>query len=353
MMLKKILFLLMLLLLPQIVLGQDDVTTVPDLTGLSVPAAAALLNRNALLLGAQENVAWTAESGLPENRISAQSVAAGESVARGTAIDITVLRSNNMTLIYDDNDLTLVNRSGGALGLNGVSFITVESTTPASFSAARWGGSLDAGNCGQLWSVGRTNAKDVEGCAEISWLTTNNTAEHFWTALNGVTSFSVTQNGIIRAQCPAAQAGTAPITCDFFLDAGSAGETIPYVYMAYTTSQWIIMNNSTDQWLPLTDVVLVNTAGAGPQLTNDSAYTIPPEYGLTRLLAPGQCILVVGSEVPVEPPLPCDVIAAFVYPSAGTYFWLLDFTVDGVTDDQLHTCTAPVEGRLTLCIMPR
>jgi hypothetical protein len=352
-MLKKMFFLLILLVLPQMTWAQDETTIVPDLTGLNVPAAAALLNRNALVLGAQENIPWTAESGLPENSISVQAVAAGESVARGTAIDITVLRSNNMTLIYDDNDVTLVNRSGGVLTLNGVVFSTVEGTGAASFNGNRWGGSLGAGSCGQLWSVGRNGAKDVEGCAAINWMTTNNTAEHFWTALNGVTSFAVLQNGIVRTQCPAAQAATEPISCEFFLDAATVGETLPYVYVAYTTDRLIMMNNSTDKWLPLTDVVIANEAGFTSTFNDGSAYTIPPVYGTISLLAPGQCILVVGAGVSTEPPQPCDVIATYIYPSLTTYFWQINFTVDGVTDDQIHSCSAAVEGRLTLCIMPR
>jgi hypothetical protein len=352
-MLKKLFLLVIVFVLPQMTWAQDETTIVPDLTGLNVPSAAALLNRNALVLGAQENVAWTADSGLPENSVSVQSVAAGESVARGTAIDITVLRSNNMTLIYDDNDITLVNRSGGVLTLGGVVFSTVEGTTAASFNAGRWGGSLDADGCGQLWSVGRTGAKDIEGCASINWMTTNNTAEHFWTALNGVTTFAVLQNSVVRTQCPAAQAGAEPISCEFFLDAATVGETTPYVYFAYTTDRFVVMNNSTDKWMPMTDVVVANTAGFSGTFTNDAAFTIPPEYGTTSLLAPGQCILIVGAGADAEPPQPCDVIATYIYASATTYFWQVDFTIDGVTDDQLHTCSAAVEGRLTLCIMPR
>ncbi|MFN8371399.1 MAG: PASTA domain-containing protein [Anaerolineae bacterium] len=352
-MLKKSILLLVLVFFPQWVWGQEAVTTVPDLTGLSVPAAAALLNQHDLLLGVQQNIPWTAESGLPENSISAQSAAPGESVARGTAVDVTVLRSDNMTLIYDDNDITLINRSGGTLDLNGVVFSTLESSTAASFNAARWGSLLSAEGCGQLWSVGRTSPKDIEGCTSMNWLTTNNTGEHFWTVLNGVVSFSVTQNGVARAQCPAAQAGTEPITCDFFLDAASVGETIPYIYMAYTPTQFIVLNNSTDKWLPLLNITLANASGFSSPLGLATGWTVASEFARPDLLAPGQCLLVVGAGVPLEPPQPCTPILTYAYPTAGNYFWAQDFTVDGVTDDQTHTCAAAVEGRLTLCLMPR
>jgi hypothetical protein len=105
--------------------------------------------------------------------------------------------------------------------------------------------------------------------------------------------------------------------------------------------------------MPLTDVVIANSAGFSGTFANDAAFTIPPEYATTSLLAPGQCILIVGAGADAEAPQPCDVIATFIYPSVTTYFWQVDFTIDGVTDDQLHTCSAAVEGRLTLCIMPR
>jgi hypothetical protein len=202
--------------------------------------------------------------------------------------------------------------------------------------------------------VGRTGAKDVEGCESINWLTTNQSAQHFWTALNGVASFSVSQNGILRAECPAAQAGTEPITCDFFMEAAGAIEAIPYIYMVYTTTSFVILNNSNDKWLPLTGLVM--ELGSGGTLTinpDPTAYTISSGFGRPDLLAPGQCLLIVGFEVPVEPPQPCDIVVAFVYPAAGGYFWLQDFFIDGVTDDQQHRCTAAVERRMTICIMPR
>src|SRR5690348_12468683 len=91
------------------VYAQD--AAVPDLTGLNVPEAAALLNKNGFALGAENNVGWTADSGQEQNTIKGQSVAAGQTAAPGSAIDVTVLRSPNAMLIYDDNDLSLVNKT--------------------------------------------------------------------------------------------------------------------------------------------------------------------------------------------------------------------------------------------------
>ncbi|NWF67949.1 MAG: PASTA domain-containing protein [Chloroflexi bacterium] len=355
----KFTFLICLLLFcfPLVVLAQDATpvpnVSVPDLTGLSVPAAAALLNRSQLNLGAQSDEAWVEGSGLPQNTISAQSLAAGSSVPAGSAVDVTVLRSANMTLIYDDNDITLINRSGGVLTLAGVVFSTVESSSGASFNAARWTGALNAGDCGQLWSVGRTEPKAIEGCDALNWLTTNNSAEHFWTALNGVASFSVSQDGIQRAVCPAAEAGAAPITCDFFLAAAGAEEAVPYIYLAYSDQQLLILNRASDGWMVLEGVLFTYgtfTYNVGAA----SAWPTPPQFGQVNRLAPGQCLMYyVGAYQP--PAQPCDVITSYDISFAGAQpFWLVGtVTVDGVTDDQLHVCPPATPGRLTICIMPR
>src|SRR5215468_6303228 len=92
--------------------AQDDMVTVPDIMGKAAPNAAALLNRAGLNLGTETRGLWTASSGLPQNSVSAQSVAAGTQAKRGSTIDITVLRAPNVILIYDDKTLTLVNQTG-------------------------------------------------------------------------------------------------------------------------------------------------------------------------------------------------------------------------------------------------
>src|SRR5690606_24498911 len=99
--------------------------------------AAATLNRAGLKLGAEHNVEWTAESGQERNRVGGQSLAPGASVEQGTVIDITVLRAPNAALIYDDNDLTLVNLVGGNININNLTFNAVDGSG-ASFAASRW-----------------------------------------------------------------------------------------------------------------------------------------------------------------------------------------------------------------------
>jgi beta-lactam-binding protein with PASTA domain len=89
------------------VLGQDQTATVPDITGLPVPQAVAALNRSGLVLGTQTPFEGTTDQAL--GSIVSQSVAAGSTATYGSAVDITLVQAPNARLIYDDNDITLVN----------------------------------------------------------------------------------------------------------------------------------------------------------------------------------------------------------------------------------------------------
>src|SRR5215216_3034771 len=159
---------------------QAQTPAVPNLIGLNIPQAAAALNQVGLALGNQTSEPWTEAAGVPQNTISVQSVPAGQPATAGAPVDVTVLRSPNVSLSYDDNDFTLINNTGGSIDFNGLVFGSADGT-PAAFSATRWAGSLDSAGCAQVWSVIRSVPKDLAGCARINhWLTTNNSAEYFW-----------------------------------------------------------------------------------------------------------------------------------------------------------------------------
>ena len=134
------LILLFALILP--VYAQE--TTVPDLTGLRVPQAAAELNRSGLRLGRQEAQPMTAADSVTPNTVAGQSVAAGELVASGTTVDIRVWSAANITLIYDDNDLTMLNLTGGNLNLGNISYNSPDGTHR--FTAKNSRGSLEIGD---------------------------------------------------------------------------------------------------------------------------------------------------------------------------------------------------------------
>lgn len=338
----------------QIAFAQES-AVVPDVTGFSVPQAAALLNRSSINLGNQSNQLWSETSGLAQNTIGSQSIPAGQNVAPGTAVDVTVLRSPNVSLIFDDNDLTLINRTGGSIDLNSIVFQSLDGSAAATFEARRWrADALPNGECAQIWSVGRGNPKEVEGCAEIeTWLTTNDPVEHFWTGINGVTRFSVQQNGVERAVCI-----IVDLRCDFYVTAiGISDDITQYVYFAYTADQLVVVNKSENSWMALDRVQIVNNAPAVAGSTfafgDPNVFTARPVVGRTNLLAPGQCLLYTNS-APQTDALPenCDVIARLDL-TPDVVFWSAPFGVDSVTDDKEHACPGATESKLTVCVMPR
>jgi PASTA domain len=349
----RTLFILILVLsIADIVFAQDS-APVPDLTGLSVPEAAAALNRVGLALGVETGEAWTAESGLEQNSVKAQSIPAGQTAARATTVDITVLRSPNVILIYDDNDLTLVNKTGAPLDLTGLFFNTLDGAA-AGMAAARWAPSLRDQQCTQVWSIGRNGPKGLDECSTVqNWLVTTSGGEHFWTGAGGTTRFAVTQNGIQRMTCAVANPGR----CEFYLSGGSGGETTEYVYFAYTPERLAIINQSTDRWMVLAGFTVYNNfvpqAGLPVPVADPTLYggNVNPVARLNQL-APGQCVLFTNSAPDsATPPQPCDVIARLdIGPQV--IFWGAAFEMDSA-DGQRHNCPAATAGRLTICVMPR
>lgn len=335
--------------------AQDQTVTVPDLTGLNVPQAAAALNQAGLRLGSETAFGWTEASGLPANTITEQSIAAGESTTFGATVDITVLRANNATLVYDDNDITLINQSGGTIALGSIALNSVGGNSTASFSAARWGGSLGPGDCGQLWSVGRTGAKDVDGCTGSTlWLTTNDTNQHFWTGANGATQFNILQNGIERGLCTI----SVPGTCSFFLESSGSLETTGYVYIAYSQQDnWVIYNNSEDRFMSLRGVIFSNstTSDIGEILPESVAQSDHPDQvvGDVTLLAPNQCIFFRSPTSQAEnPPISCDTIVTYTLDFAALISRDQPLYITAPSDGERRMCPPYTPERLTVCILP-
>jgi hypothetical protein len=337
----------------------QETITVPDLTGLNVPQAAAALNRLGLRLGTQEAQPMTAADSATPNTVAGQSIAAGASAAAGASIDIRVWSAANISLIYDDNDLTMINRTGGNLNLGNISFNSLDGSHR--FTANNWRASMEIGDCAQIWSIARREPKDMEGCSEaMYWRTTNDPNEHFWTQTAGVDSFVVVQDGIDRASCEAAPINSqdSPLHCDFFVvSSAENAETTPYIYMAYTTDRFAVINNSDDAWMPLTSN-LYNfnpraQQGASLNISDPALFHNPEIVADFRRLAPQQCLMFTISPLTdAEPPQPCDLIAQRDL-SADVAFWTAPFEVDTPTIAGRSQCPAATEGRLTLCILPR
>lgn len=340
---------------------QETPASIPDLIGMNIAQATAALNRVGMKLGNQLSEPWTELAGIPPNTISAQAIPVGEAPVAGGSVDVLLVRTPNVRLVYDENDFTLINNTGSELNFNGLAFGVAEGTTPAAFAAARWRGSLPAGGCAQMWSVLRSIPKDVEGCERIGvWLTTNNTAEHFWTGLNSVSRFKVVQEGVERATCPAAPAGSAPMSCDVFLPADLTGDITAYLYFAYTPDRLIIYNQSEAQFMPLSGARLVNrNPNLRPpnqefNLGDTRLYTLLNPVTNISQLAPGQCILFTNSSaIPAtETPEPCDVIGRFDI-DPNLIFWATNFDLISPTSGDSSTCNAASAAQVTVCLAPR
>ncbi len=359
------LLMLMLMFNIQILSAQEPpaVPTVPDVTGMNVPQAAAALNLVGMALGNEIHALRPPESAVPVDTITQQSVAAGTPVTAGQAVDVTILHDPNVTLIYDDNDLTMINRASSRINLDEVTFNSVQAAQPAFFHAARWSGRVGAGNCTQVWAVNRGSSKSVAGCGSIErWMTTNNRAEHFWTTTSGVQTFNVVQAGIERAICEAAPPGSEaqPRTCELYLEpAGTSNDlNAGFVYFAYTTDKFLIMNRTTDKWMRLNRSILhiINPAdGVGRayfDLGDANTFGNPQIVAVLQRPAPGQCLLYVrGGTEDYTPPQPCHVIA--VRPFEAKVFWDYPFELESVDDGKRRLCTAAVPDKLTICILPR
>lgn len=341
--------------------AQTNPVTVPDVSGMKVPLAAAELNRAGLNIGSV--TPFEGETGFGPDTVVTQDATAGSILEYGSSVNLSVVLPANARLVYDDNDITLINLTDQPLNIEGLRFVTTEGTQ-AAYNAADITPSLGAGDCWQFWSISRSGPKVVPGCSSIQWRTTNNSNNHFWPQTNGVQRFAVQQDGIDRASCPAAPPSSqnAPLSCEFYLSGGAAGEVVAsYVYFAYTPDAVAIINVSDESWMLTDQSTIYNynpaieTAGAplifgDPNLLRDEFRV---SLGDITRLAPGQCIMLsTGDAAATDPPEDCDVIAGRTLVS-DVAFWLAPFEVESSTIGQRHNCPAATPGSLTRCIMPR
>jgi len=328
-------------------------TQVPNLFGLNVPQAAAALNAAGLRLGTQTFQLRTPQDNQPSGVVLGQSVAAGELIASGETVNITVLQAANVRLVYDDNDLTLINETGGALDLRTFTFRNADGTRQ--LQAARWRRSLPSGDCGQIWSVPRGDSKAIDGCDSIYWQSTNNSALHFWTPSAGGEQFSVLQNDAVIASCPLALPNSQdnPSVCAFFVNVGRAIPTTEYVYYAYTADRFTVFNVSEDQWMPI-GATLISVGNLELNLGAAALFGNPDIVANVRRLAPGQCtMLTTESVTDSETPQDCALIAQVAL-TTERVFWTQEFSVRAATrDNEMNTCPAATPDFVTLCIVPR
>jgi hypothetical protein len=340
----------------------QEAVSVPNVIGLTVPRATAILNRAGLGLGSQSLVTWTPDSAQAASRIDQQSPAPGEAVEPGARIDVTVFGSPSATIVYDDNDLTVVNLTNVPINMGNVAFSALDGAS-ASYAASRWANNLEPGKCFQIWAVSRSEPKIIDGCSSIqNWRWTGNTGEHFWTTSSGVSRFSVTDGGIQQAVCNAAPPGseTQPLRCDISLAGGSlAGQATDYVYFAYTPESFVFVNQSTDQWMPTEQTTIYNynpglsAQGLAIHAGDPALYGNPFTVADIRRLAPGQCLLFTSENPDAVLPTPCEVVAR-LSTSTNLAFWLASFQVSNSSDDEVRrNCPAAEPDKTVVCILPR
>ena len=339
----------------------EEPATIPNIVGLNVPFATSMLNQLGITIGEQTLIEWNTSLGVEPNRITQQSISAGTPVTAGLQMDIVIAHPFNMEIIFDDNDLTLLNQTGGAVDLAGLVFTAIDARIPATFSGVEWTSEVDSlspERCVQIWSIGGIGqAKSVEGCqasGSIPWLSRINDDAHFWIDDNGATGFSLIQDGIYRGDCAIipnttnvqqCEIYTAPIGVD-----GVAEDVTAYVYFRYNDEQLWVINRSDDRWMPSSQVDIVDAINLG----DSNLFAEDAIIGNVSLLAPHQCVLYtnIGATEPVTTPDSCDLIAiASLDPD--DVFWLAGFEITSRIRGENLACVTPQSEGDTLCLLPR
>ncbi len=351
--LQFIILLIFLLIFTSPLIGQDegadeDRVTVPDVRRMTVAQAAAVLNRVGLRLG--EQISGGLGDSANANFISDQTPIAGAIVEPGSIVSVEVRRDINILILYDDNDLTIVNQSNDPISVDQVVLRSVGGRPNATFNAREWAvgweRTLRPRQCLQIWSVPRDGWNQLPECQFIQeWRSTTNAADHFWTGSNGATEFAIIQDGILRGMCP-----VGGPSCELYLAPGEVPiDTSEYVYFTYDANELLLINQSADRWLPAAAIQL----GGSGLVLGDTALFEDDVIGDVRLLAPGQCLQFYRSAPATEsePLERCDVIAS-VELGRGA-FWENGFMFTASISGSARTCPSVIGDGRSICLVPR
>jgi hypothetical protein len=328
--------------------------SIPNLAGLTPPQAAAALNAARLQLGSQSSATATAPQ-LP-GTITGQIPAAGSTISPGAAVDVVIAYAPNIRLIYDNNDLTIINIGAQPLDVRTID-LQASDAVPVSFDGQRWGRQVEPTDCVQVWSTRRTQPKSLAECRRIeAWLSTTDPSQHVWKESAGVQHFVVRQDGVARGECPAAGAGTRgnPLVCEIYLEQAQPAPVWPFIYLAYTRDTLVVHNTSGDRWMRLN--ATVTPASGGMFSFNDiSLYRAIDglvvnngnDGSVLRQLAPSQCVRFRPANAPISTlPEPCLIFADALID--GVPFWHTPFTIEDSSGDK-HVCGAAMPDVVTTC----
>jgi hypothetical protein len=319
--------------------AQQAETTVPDLTGLTVPQAARAVGLAQLMFGTETTQEWTVNAKVKANQVSTQEPAAGSKVALRSTVNVTVLRVYNMALVVNANSLSLLNLSDTPLDLRGVVLRSADGSR--SFSAPDWGQALPAKKCNQLW-VSTSARTKIADCDPANRVIVAPESRQFWVA----SDFRIERNGDVIATCAA-----GPGRCEIALPQGEDPERTSYLAFSYRTNHLEVRNDS-ERWMSLSGAQVVGNNGQRFSLQVQLDGTTPGDVPWAgSRLAPGQCLVLSELDVPALPPFDCTVVA-YVRLKEKASFWTLGFSVVGPTGRRT-ACAAPVPGLQSLCLVPR
>jgi len=324
--------------------------TVPNLETLTIPQAESALNRAGLRLGNVNTVDEENNTGTPDTVVG-QASPAFLRLPIGTAVDVTVLRTNNILLRYDvppasettGNNLderwfNLINLTNEQLYIADLRFVSAQDENIA-LDDGNWRWSHDdvlSGQCLQLMPVNISFITPVECQPNLlrqSLPLTDDTLQ-FWIAGE---SFYVYQDDILRATCQ-----VADDRCEFWIEEEEVSREIAeYFYFVYDQDRFAVFNRSADRWMPLAEVTINGNQNLGREDLEPLEFLRASDL---NLLAPQQCILLTTGSEDAEPFPGC--VQVIGQARGIDAFWRQEFRVSG-TD-----CLAATD-ETTICVVPR
>lgn len=321
---------------------------VPNLQTLTIPEAEAALNRAGLRLGNIDTVDEENNSGTPDTVVG-QSAPQFWRLPVGSTVDITVLRTNNVLLIYNQpsreeavgNTLSgrwfnVKNLTNELLYVGDLSFASAQDESLVLEESAWDVDEIAGGFCLQILpdELDRPiEPPECESMLELGWFSIPDPQGRFW---DQGESFYVYQDGIPRATCQ-----IADDRCEFWIEEAEVSREIAgYFYFVYDQDRFAVFNRSTDGWMILDEINIGNLNLGREQLQ-------PLEFLRASdldFLAPQQCILLSANSEDVAPFPGCVQVIGRGYDVEA--FWREDFRVSG-TD-----CLAATD-ETTICMVPR
>jgi hypothetical protein len=329
--------------------------TVPDVVGLTVPEAAAVLHRAGLKLGPQTSVYRLDQA---HNTVIGQTPPADASAEPLSEVGIEVVIQTNIEIVYDNNDITVINLTGTTLNGGRMRFEAIDSglPSPPAFSfneVADLRVSVDDDQCLQFWSISEGMGQPADGCARglDGWFASILTERHFWTRASEAATFRFWYGDQPVGDCPTMRDLRGKQRCPMRLALDpDEGDTAEYLYFVYSADQLIVKNASARRWMAVDGVTF-----GGIDLGDFARIPRETFVGSERRLAPGECILLTAASISTGEPIQDDLsVECFVIArgelSDVDLFWRRGFALGDAA-----SCPPPpaTNAARSICLVPR